>query len=149
MGIYMTDRRSEVPVRIVGSSTFGIWPFISDEKTVNMFISDNWLINYAGYRRINSSIDGDEGRGLFHSIRGNFLLVVIDDVVYRVNTSLGANIIGNLNTRAGEVFMDENLNDQICIVDGNDAWIYNWRTGAFKKQDLTVTLTNDTMDSFS
>lgn len=134
----MTYQIQEHTVNVVGSSKFGVYPKISLEKTFNMFISDGWLINYPGYKRVNSSIDGDEGRGQFHSIRGNFLLTVIDDKVYKVNTGGGASLVGRLNTRFGEVFIAENLTSQICIVDGNDAWIYYYGDGSFIQQTLTV-----------
>ena len=128
----------EVPVEIVGSSKFGIWPKINAERTYNMFISDNWLINFAGWKQIQSSNDGAEGRGLFVSIRGNFMLEVIDDKVYQLNEGGGSIFVGTLDTRVGEVFMDENLAAQICIVDGNDAWIYNYEDLSFTKQALDV-----------
>jgi len=134
----MTTQIQEVPVDVVGSSTFGIYPKISLAKTINMFISDSWMISYAGYRRLNSTIDGNEGRGLFHSIRGNFLLIVIDNKVYKVNKNLGATLVGTINTRFGEVFIDENLNAQICIVDGNDAWIYEYSSNTFAAQKMNV-----------
>lgn len=134
----MAYEMQPVPIKVVGSSTFGIYPKINLEKTVNMFISEGWLVNYAGYRRVNGNIDGNEGRGLFHSIRGNFVLVVIDDKVYKLNKALGATQIGTINTRFGEVFMDENLSSQICIVDGNNAWIYNYTANTFTEQTLTV-----------
>lgn len=136
------------PVKVVGSSVFGIYPKISVERTYNMFISDGWLINYAGYRRVNSQIDGAEGRGAFHSIRGNFYIAVVDDKVYRVNTALGATQVGTLNTRFGEVFIDENLSSQICIVDGNDAWIYNYSDSSFTKQTLTVSGIGDVIPGY-
>jgi hypothetical protein len=128
----------EVPVEIVGSSKFGIWPKINAERTYNMFISDDWMINFAGWRQVSSSNDGIEGRGLFVSIRGGFMLKVIDDKVYQINENGGSLIVGILNTRFGEVFMDENLASQICIVDGNDAWIFNYDELSFTKQNLNV-----------
>jgi len=38
--------------------------------------------------------------------------------------------VGSLNTTVGEVFMAENLNYQICVVDGLNAWIYNYTPGS-------------------
>lgn len=135
----MAYELQQVPMEVVGSSKFGIYPKINLEQTWNMFISDGWLINYAGYKRLNDALDGNEGRGLFHSIRGNFLLVVVDNQVYRVSGSLGSKKIGEINTRFGEVFMDENLSSQICIVDGNDTWIYDYASDLFEKQAMSVT----------
>jgi hypothetical protein len=134
----MVQQVEQVQIDVVGSSTFGLYPKISLAKTYNMFISDGWMVNYAGYRRINNVIDGKEGRGLFSSIRGGFLISVIDDKVYRVNKALGATQVGSLNTRFGDVYIDENLASQICIVDGNDAWIYNYSDSSFTQQTLNV-----------
>lgn len=134
----MRESVTSVPINVVGSSTFGLHPKIGLEKTYNMFISDKWLINYAGYECITGNLGGDEGRGLFHSIRGDFLIAVIDNRVYQVNSGLGAQQVGLLKTRTGEVFIDENLTSQICIVDGNNAWIYNYEDFSFTLQALDV-----------
>jgi hypothetical protein len=128
----MTPGGQQVPVRIVGSSIFGRHPIISDERTWNMFISDEWLLNFAGYApAVNILPEGAEGRGLFHSTRGNFLIAVIGANVYRINSNLGWNQIGSLVSTSGEVFMDENLSSQIAIVDGSAAYIYNYTTTTF------------------
>ncbi len=123
---------TEIPIKIVGSSIFGRHPIISDERTWNMFISDDWLINFAGYEQAVEILPlGNEGRGLFHSTRGNFLLVVIDQHVYRINPNLGYELLPfSLATSSGEVFMDENLSSQICLVDGTNAYIYNYTTSS-------------------
>lgn len=130
----MTPNAKQVPVKIVGSSIFGRHPIISDERTWNLFISDNWLLNFAGYEQAVELLDGDhEGRGVFHSTRGDFLLVVVDANIYRVNSNMGFTLLFSLQTDTGEVFMDENLSSQVVIVDGsvNDdgtprAYIYNY-----------------------
>lgn len=126
----MTPNAQQIPVRIVGSSIFGRHPIISDERTWNMFISDGWLLNFAGY---NQAVDilgeGIEGRGLFHSTRGNFLLTVLGSNVYRIDRNLGFTFLTSIGTSSGEVFMDENLSSQIAIVDGSaNAYIYNYAT---------------------
>ncbi len=123
-----TPGSEEIPVNIVGSSTFGRYNKISPEKTYNMFISDQWLVNFAGYKRVINLLPGGagEGRGIFKSVRGNIVIVVVNSAVYSINTAFVATFIGNLVTLAGEVFIDENLNSQICIVDGTNAYIYNY-----------------------
>src|SRR6185503_20111006 len=126
-----TPNAKEVPVKIVGSSIFGRHPIISDERTYNMFISDDWLLNFAGYEEAVRLVSvAAEGRGGFHSTRGNFLIVVVDNGVYRINSNLGFTRLFSLNTNTGEVFIDENLSSQICIVDGVNAYIYNYSTGS-------------------
>ncbi len=126
----MTPGGTQIPVRIVGSSIFGRHPIISDERTWNLFISDEWLINFAGYEQAVEILPlGNEGRGLFHSTRGNFLIAVISSNVYRIDPNLGYSFLFSIGTDTGEVFMDENLSSQIAIVDGSaTAYIYNYTT---------------------
>lgn len=128
----MTPNKQQVPVKIVGSSVFGLHPFISDERTWNMFISDTALVNFSGYAEaVGILSDTSEGRGLFHSTRGNFLVAVIAGSVYRIDSNLGWRFLGSLGTTTGEVIMDENLSSQICIVDGSTtAYIYNYDSTA-------------------
>ena len=123
----MTPNSQQVPVAIVGSSIFGRHSIISDERTYNMFISDDWLINFAGYRLYILG-EGNEGRGLFHSVRGNFLLAVIGSNIYRIEPNGGYIFLYSMSSSStGEVFMDENLSSQIVIVDGSaTAYIYNY-----------------------
>ena len=126
----MTSNGTQIPVRIVGSSIFGRHPIISDERTWNMFISDEWLINFAGYDQAVEILGvGTEGRGLFHSVRGNFMLTVLGANIYRIDDNLGWTFLYSIATSTGEVFMDENLSSQIVIVDGSaTAYIYNYST---------------------
>lgn len=126
----VTPNGKPIPVKIVGSSTFGKVPMISDERTYNMYISDNWLINWAGYREAleleNESIIG---RGIFTSNRGGFMLIVLGNRVYKINKALGSSLlIVTLETTFGEVVIEENLSSQIIIVDGLKAYIYNYST---------------------
>jgi hypothetical protein len=131
------DQATQVPVNVVGSSTFGRYPKISSEKTYNMFISDDWLVNYAGYQKVDQPFPSGVGRALFHSVRGNFLLVVESSAVYTYTPNLVRQFVGNIDTVNGEVFVDENLNSQICIVDSESAWIYNYANNTFTQQTLT------------
>lgn len=127
----MTPNGTQIPVKIVGSSIFGRHPIISDERTYNMYISDEWLLNFAGYEQAVEILDTTStGRGLFHSIRGNFLIAVLGSNIYRINQNLGWTFLFSINSSQGEVFMDENLSSQIVIVDGTTtAYIYNYATG--------------------
>lgn len=95
-----------------------------------MFISDQWLLNFAGYQQaVEIQGIGIEGRGLFHSVRGNFLIAVLGANVYRINPNLGFTLLGSLASSTGEVFIDENLFSQIAIVDGvSNGYIYNYTT---------------------
>lgn len=127
----------QVPVNVVGSSTFGRYPKISLEKTYNMFISDGWMINYAGFQKVTEILPNGEGRALYHSIRGQFLIAVVSSTVYKLQADLAPQFIGLLDTASGEVFIDENLSEQICIVDGQSAYIYNYLNNTLTQQTLT------------
>jgi hypothetical protein len=100
-----------------------------------MFVSDKWLINTAGYQRVlqlfasGGTGPGATGRGLFVSIRGNIMIAIVGSTVFSISPSLVITTVGNLATETGEVFIDENLNAQICIVDGVNAYIYNYQVG--------------------
>jgi hypothetical protein len=138
----MTPNGQQVPVTIVGSSIFGRHPIISDERTYNLFISDNWLLNFAGYEEAVhlATAEGVEGRGLFHSVRGNFLLAVFGFNIYRIDQNLGWTFLFAMGTNSGEVFMDENLSSQIAIVDGTSTlYIYNYATGINAVQPVNFT----------
>lgn len=131
------SKGEEVPVNIVGGSTFGLFSKISAEQTWNMFISEGWIVNYAGFQKVLQDIQANgEGRGIFNSVRGNFMMVVISSGVYTITNNLTITQRGTINTASGDVFIDENLSSQICIVDGQDAYIYNWADQSFTLQTL-------------
>ena len=91
-----------------------------------MYISDGWMLSFPGYERLYKEGTSGKGRGIFRSIRGNFMLAVIGSGVYVINSSLAPLHVGNIDTTFGEVSIDENLSNQICIVDGLNAYIYNY-----------------------
>ncbi len=120
------SKSQEVEVNVVGSSQFGRYPKIDLQKTFNLFISDGWLVNYAGFKKVTEVLPSGPGRGLFNSTRGNFMIMVVSNSVYKIDSSFLPVLIGKLNTLDGEVYIDENLSNQICIVDGMYAYIYNY-----------------------
>lgn len=126
------------PINIAGSSTFGRYPKISIEKTYNMFVSDNFLVDYAGYEIIISSAllgNGKVGRGIFTSTKLGMLVLVIDSTVWLVRISYNQITdkatfeqifdIGNLQTSSGVVYITENNKPQILISDGVHLYIYD------------------------
>ena len=125
-----TPNAQKQDVAIVGGNKYGRYQKISSEQTYNMFLSDNWLINTAGFQCYYQILPPDsEGRGIFVSIRGNILIAVAGPNVYSFNANMVPTLIGSLATEVGEVFIDENLNSQICIVDGINIYIYNYSLG--------------------
>ena len=123
-------------VNVVGSSTYGRYPKISSETTWNLYESDGWMVSFAGYKRVLQLLTGNsgQGRGLFHSIRANCIIAVVNSSVFRIDVGLTVTPLGSLATSSGEVYMDENLANQICIVDGLNAYIYNHSGAAFLTQ---------------
>ena len=161
----ITPNSQSIPVNLVGGNRFGRDTKISSEYTQNMFVSSNgykpgeelyeaWLINFQAYKRILNfnlnSVDPNpphypnqlpigEGRGLFHSSRGGFLIAVVNSLVFRIGPNLGPVQIGIISSNTGDVYIDENLSQQICIVDGVNAYIYFYGVGgpSFTVQTLT------------
>jgi hypothetical protein len=127
MGMRVTPNSDQVPINIVGASMFGDYPKISLEKTYNMFESDGFLVPFPAYHKVvEIAEDASVGRGFFRSFRGDFLVAVVGRGLYRIDLNLAVQLVGTLNTSIGEVFMDENLSQQICIVDGTNMYIYNY-----------------------
>lgn len=156
VSIRVTPNSQPVKINIVGGSQFGRFSKISIEKTWNMYVSTAnaesqddsqfWLINYPGYRRVlnifpypdpyptnptylPSQLPLGQGRGMYNCIRGNFVILVVNANVYSLSNLLNLTLIGTLKTTSGEVFIAENLNSQVCIVDGVNAYIYDYSLG--------------------
>jgi hypothetical protein len=140
----VSSQISYQPLDIVGSSTFGLNPKILSSRTFNRLISDDWLVNYAGYRKEITPNDQKEleGRAIFNSVKSNAMIVVIDDSVYSITLfsvsavsgqrKYSVRNIGKLATSTGDVFIDENNAGQIAISDQSKLYIYNYITNVFQ-----------------
>jgi hypothetical protein len=124
-------KQTELPINVVGSTIFGRYPKISMEQTYNMIISDDWLVPYAGHKKVLSISDGGSGRAIYHSSKLDALIAVVDNAVYIVNTDLEKRVVGTINTYTGDVFLAENDNNQIAICDLQSIYIYNYSTNIF------------------
>lgn len=116
------------PLAIVGGNQFGRYSKISVEETFNMLISDDALVPYAGYKNVLTKDPDSVGRGLYSSSRGNLMVAVWGDQVFRINPDLTANFIGNVATSSGDIFISENNNAEIALTDGVNVYVYNWLT---------------------
>ncbi len=139
--------QTRFPLEVVGSSKFGRYPKISAEQTYNMFISDGWLVPTPGHLKILSIDPRQEGRGIFASARGNILIAVIGNNVWRIDPEIYqigrtipvseaekeqfASIVGTIPTFTGDVFIDENEAEQIAICDLKNIYIYNYDARTF------------------
>lgn len=138
MPVGRSQSNQTIPINICGSSVFGRYPKIDTEKTYNMFISDNFLVPYAGYEIILAASElgsGLEGRGIFTSTKLGALVIVIDDTVWLVRITYNQVThepifqqiinIGNLQTSTGVVYIVENNKPQILISDNKLLYIYD------------------------
>ncbi len=128
----------QIPLNIVGSSIFGRYPKISIEKTYNMFMSDNFMVPYAGYNigiTASNFLDAIEGRAIFTSTKFGQLVVVEGSNVFLVNIVYSQSQekveffqvfrIGQLQTQTGVVYIAENNKPQIGISDGTAFYLYD------------------------
>lgn len=128
----------QVPLKIVGSSRFGRYPKISTEKTYNMFMSDNFMVPYGGYKIVIGSekfLNSKEGRGIFTSEKFKRIVIVQGSNVFLVNivysqkfetvTYSQVVLIGKLQTENGIVYIAENNKPQIGISDGTAFYLYD------------------------
>lgn len=135
--------KSDVELNIVGSNMFGRIPEISPEQTFNMIISDGWLVESPGYKKTIDFPGRNNGRAIFSSLRGNFMLTVVDNIVFRVSgprNFLTTQEIFRIDSFNGDVFIAENLLSQIAICDQQDLWIFNFVDDTVTKVILPVTL---------
>jgi len=141
MGFRKSPGSTDVNVNVVGQSALARYSKISSERTYNMFISENgnprdsenyqaWLVSFPGYQRFLDIEPPGSGRGLYNCIRGDIAILVINATVYQLNPDFTYSTIGTLATTSGEVFIAENLNGMICIVDGLNAYVYNYQTSS-------------------
>lgn len=120
-------RYKDLPLNIVGSTTFGRYPKMSSEETYNMFISDDWLIPFAGYQLVKLINNTGEGRGIYSSSVLQKLFAVIDNDVFIFDTSLSYTVIGRLDTFVGDVYITENNAGQVAFSDNLGIYIYDSR----------------------
>src|ERR1044072_1816682 len=126
----------QLPVSMVGGNGFGRYPKISAEQTFNMLVSDDFLVPFAGYKKVLAIAEKGSGRGLFNSIRFGHSIAVIDNGVYIIGSTLYGQRIGSLETFTGDVLIAENEKEEIAICDRKDIFIFNIRESTFKKASL-------------
>lgn len=132
-----------IPINIVGGSNFGRYPKISQERTYNMLISDNWLVPYAGYRQVNFLSANGQGRGIYASppTKLNKVLYVTNNVLYAASPQPDGTVqqgtIGTINTSSGDVYFAENEKGEIALCDKLNIYIFDWVNNNFNVADTT------------
>lgn len=141
----MSYESKSLQLDIVGSSTFGIDPKVLASRTFNMIISDDFLVDYCGYKNVLQIVTNSKGRGIFTSSRANSLIVCIGNVIYSISLSsttlnnqkiYSFRPVGEINSFSGDVFFDENNVGQIGICDKSSIYVYNHITDDFDKAVL-------------
>ena len=128
--------RKDIPLDIVGSTKFGRYPKVSVEQTYNMIISDEFLVPYAGYKKVSEQSiipSAVTGRNVFTSQNYGFMLLVSGSTVYTASNKLSISKVAEIDTSEGDVYIDENNAGQIAICDRQSIYIYNPTDGTFAK----------------
>jgi hypothetical protein len=131
----------EIELDIVGSNTYGRYPKINQAQTYNMMISDGWLVDYAGFYFIQQISSVGEGRGDHTSTVYNRLYAVVGSLIVYFNEALVPQMVGELTTTTGEVFIAENTAGQVAFSDGQHIYIYDQNTAVFSIAQSATQLT--------
>lgn len=124
----------DLPLDIVGSLSYGRYSKISVENTFNMIVSDDFLVDYAGFKVAIPNINADgKGRGAYKSARLNRILCCIGNGIYLITPNLSYTLIGQLSTFTGDVFFAEDNQHNIQICDKQAIYNYNSSTNIFQK----------------
>jgi hypothetical protein len=120
---------------LIGGTKFSRYSKITAEATINMMVSGGdvgkkGLVDYLGYLTA-LQILGAVSRGVFFSTRLNNIILIVGRNAYRVQESLTFELFGVLNTSSGDVYITENFNGQIGIVDGNLVYVYDYFNSQF------------------
>lgn len=123
----------EVPVDIVGGNRYGRYPKINQSQTYNMMVSDDFLVDYAGFQFVTQVTDNpvSNGRGIFSSTVFNVQYVVVGNIILSYDHNNIPTFIGALATATGEVYIAENNAGQIAFSDNVNIYIYNQNTLVF------------------
>lgn len=132
----MVAKYEDLPLTMLCSSKFGLYPKISPENVFNMYKSDDWMVSFPGYKKILQIEAVGKGRGAEISITLGKIICVIDDSVYLIDKTLSYSFIGSIETFSGSVYIAENNSSQIAICDKKNIYIYNYKNFTFQKLTL-------------
>ena len=115
---------------IIGGATFDRYKKQSIANTYNMIVSNvgpnRALVPFAGYKQSLLLLLNAVGRGLYKSSRFNHMISVVGDGVFIIDTNLTLTLVGRLDTSSGPVFIAENNNNQIGVVDGKSLFLLDF-----------------------
>jgi hypothetical protein len=122
---------TDLPLKIVGSTKFGRYPWMSSEETFNMIMSDDNLVPFAGYRRVLEINPTGDGRGIDSSSKNGKQYAVIDNDIWAIEADLSYTFIGSLTSYVGDVYIAENNGGQLVFSDSVNLYVYNYITDDF------------------
>ena len=128
-------KNQNIPINIVGGTVFARYPKITTEYTLNMMVSGakdiKALVTYMGHEK-KLDFNSGQARGLYTSTRINRIIAVFGSSVYAITENLSSSLIGSLDTQTGNVYISENQNNQIALVDGSKVYIWNYNLFTFQ-----------------
>ena len=126
-----------MPLDIVGGTSFGRYPKISNESTYNMIVSDNALVPFAGYEFVVEIANGSQARAVYNAVIPNLIVAVVGNGFYTISDNFVVTRVGSLGSFSGNVYIADNLAGQIVVVDGSPTiYIFNYNTSSY--QTITV-----------
>jgi hypothetical protein len=132
-----SQKYTDIPLEIAGSTKFGRYSKMSSEQTYNMIVSDGWLVPFAGFKNVSSISPNGVGRGIYTSTKLNRMFAVIDDGIYIIDASLTYQRLITMTTSVGDVFISENNNvdkgGEVAFSDGSNLYIYTGNTNTVTK----------------
>lgn len=131
------QRYKDIELNIVGSTKFGRYNKMSSEQTFNMIISDNWMVNFAGYKMRQSLSPLGRGRGIYSSANLKTLFAVIDDVIWAFDSTLSRTYIHRIDSFIKDVYIAENNNGEVVFSDQKN--LYVWQPSSSTFTTLTPT----------
>jgi len=133
-------QKTEANLGIVGGTKFSRYPKMTVESTYNMVVSGQdvdqaSLVNFLGYEIAIKQQLG-EARALFVSTIDNAMYGVFGNELVKISPQLTSRTVAFLNSTTGSVFISENQNGELGIVDGENLYVYNYNNFTFNIPDL-------------
>lgn len=127
---------TQMPLKIIGGTEYARYTKQTTESTYNMMmiggdVQELALVPYLGYRSV-ANIGSGQARRIYYSSIINSFFGVFGSKLIRLSSNFGYNIVGELETTRGQVYISENQAGQLAVVDGSNLYVYNYNAGTFQ-----------------
>lgn len=119
--------------QLIGGSNPNIFPWISDETSQN-YMTVNGVLSPCHGKQANPTPLNGNVRTIYRSIFTGDVYIVSGSSIDRLDSTGAINYVGTINANESAVYFAENESDQMLIVDGTNAYVYNTKTGDFTKR---------------